>query len=47
MLIRVTITAGHIDATKPQLLAHYAQVMTEIPRPQGQAGAAPYVVVSH
>ncbi len=46
MLIRVTVTAGHIDATKPALLAHFAQVMNEIP-PQAQASAAPYIVVSH
>ena len=46
MLIRVTVTAGHIDATKPALLAHFAQVMNEIP-PQAQANAAPYIVVRY
>jgi ribosome maturation protein SDO1 len=42
MLIRVTVTPGHIDATKPELLAHFAQVMNEI---APHAEAAPYIVV--
>lgn len=46
MLIRVTVTAAHIDVTKPELLTHFAQVMNEIP-PQALADATPYIVVSH
>ena len=44
MLIRVTVTAAHIGATKPALVGHFAQVMNEI-LPSAAADGGPYIVV--